>query len=104
MEQTDESGAVTWSNPLAWWKLKEFKYPELAKLARKVLAIPATSAPSERMFSVAGLTATKLRNRLSGDTVSLLVWLHSAWNTVVKWMAGDEVGGVGKTKGTKRKL
>jgi hypothetical protein len=46
----------SFNNPLDWWRLKEQQYPLLAAIARKVLAIPATSAPSERVFSVAGIT------------------------------------------------
>jgi hypothetical protein len=34
-----------------------------------VLAVPATSVPSERMFSAAGLLLNKLRFRLSSDMV-----------------------------------
>jgi hypothetical protein len=43
------------NNPLEWWKGNEKQYPLLARVARKVLAIPATSASSERVFSAAGL-------------------------------------------------
>ena len=49
------------SNPLDWWRVHETDYPYLAKLAIKYLAIPATSAPSERVFSTAGLTIAKDR-------------------------------------------
>ena len=38
-------------DPLGWWKVKEPTYPILAKLAIEYLAIPATSAPSERIWS-----------------------------------------------------
>jgi hypothetical protein len=38
-------------DPLGWWKEKEPTYPILAKLAIEYLAIPATSAPSERIWS-----------------------------------------------------
>ena len=36
---------------LQWWKVKQNAYPSLAKLARNYLAIPATSVPSESVFS-----------------------------------------------------
>jgi hypothetical protein len=37
------------------------QYPLLANIALRVLAIPATSAPSERVFSTAGITIAKER-------------------------------------------
>ena len=66
------------TNPLDWWKKWGSKFPNLAQLARRYLAMPATSAPVERLFSVAGLVATAKRNRLDPSTVSLLVFLHEA--------------------------
>ena len=44
---------------------------------RRYLAIPATSASSERYFSGGGLTITKLRNRLNKDTFNKLMCLKS---------------------------
>ena len=38
------------SCPLKWWKEHETQFPHLSKVAREVLAIPATSALSERVF------------------------------------------------------
>ncbi|KAJ8385891.1 hypothetical protein AAFF_G00179570 [Aldrovandia affinis] len=46
----------TMSNPLEWWARNEKQFPRLAKLAQIYLAIPATSTPSERDFSLAGNT------------------------------------------------
>jgi len=44
---------VTTGNTLVWWKRNSILYPNLAALARKYLAIQATSASSERIFSSA---------------------------------------------------
>ena len=38
------------SFPLKWWKEHEAKFPHLSQAAREVLAVPATSAPSEPVF------------------------------------------------------
>ena len=36
---------------LMWWKFNSKKYPNLSRMARDYLAIPGTSASSERLFS-----------------------------------------------------
>ena len=40
-------------DPMDWWRKHESYFPQVAKLARKYLAIPASTAPSERVFSTA---------------------------------------------------
>jgi len=50
-------------NPLSWWKTNTLRYPRLSKLVKPLFAIPATSTNSERLFSVVGLTFTRLRSR-----------------------------------------
>ncbi|KAK0146663.1 putative AC9 transposase [Merluccius polli] len=42
------------ADPLAWWKAQVEEMPMLLKVARKYLCIPATSVPSERVFSTSG--------------------------------------------------
>jgi hypothetical protein len=39
----------SFDDPLEWWKKNQLKYPYLARLAYFYLAVPATSAPSERI-------------------------------------------------------
>ena len=54
---------------LRWWKVHEGVLPLLSKLVRKVLAIPASSAKSERVFSVGGNMVTVKRSRLGTSKV-----------------------------------
>jgi hypothetical protein len=63
-------------NILVWWKDKAVKYPILWRLALLYFAIPATSAGSERAFSVSGNIVTAKRCRLSTDTIEDLHFLH----------------------------
>lgn len=65
-------------DPLEWWSVNEKNYPNLAMLARRYLCIPATSAASERIFSVAGLVISEKRSRLSSTNAENSVMLHDA--------------------------
>src|SRR5678816_2395036 len=60
---------------ISWWKVKQNVYPRLSKLARKYLACPPTSVPSERVFSNAGLIYDEKRNRLSAGKAEKLMFL-----------------------------
>nr|XP_023678533.1 zinc finger BED domain-containing protein 4-like [Paramormyrops kingsleyae] len=62
-------------NPLDWWKLHRPNFPRLSKLAKKNLSIPATSTPSERVFSVGGGIVTCQRACLKPEVVDRLVFL-----------------------------
>lgn len=64
-------------NLLLWWKNNENIYPLLSKLARKLLAIPATNTSSERAFSTAGNIVGKHRVSIKPETVNKLIFLHS---------------------------
>lgn len=63
------------TEPLHWWKKNDSRFPIVAKLARKYLAIPATSVPSERVFSPAGNIVNAKRSCLSSENVNMLVFL-----------------------------
>lgn len=64
-------------SPLVWWKLNSERFPNLARVAKVFLHIQATSTPSERVFSTAGNTVTKLRSCLKPKNVDALVFLHT---------------------------
>ena len=52
---------------LGWWRHNENRRPRMAKLARKFLAVQASSTASERLFSQAGLVVPAKRKRMSGE-------------------------------------
>lgn len=67
------------SNPLSWWQMHEKVLPMLSTLAKRILCVPATSAPSERVFSVAGLTISKCRTSIQPQHASDIIFLHDSW-------------------------
>lgn len=61
--------------PLLWSKSRENRFPTLSRLARKYLANPASSASSERMWSISGLLMTKQRNRMQSENITQLMFI-----------------------------
>ena len=70
---------VKFNNPLSWWSDNCRQYPLLSILARRILCTPATSAPTERVFSTAGLTMSNSRASMLPQNASNLVVLHDSW-------------------------
>lgn len=60
---------------LAYWQANKGKYPALQSLAVKHLFVPATSTPSERVFSACGQALTERRCRLSPAMLEKLMFL-----------------------------
>lgn len=58
------------------WKELSDKLPLMAKLASRILAIPASSTASERSFSISGRVIEERRTQLKGDTVDFLLFLN----------------------------
>ena len=59
----DSAAPGAGDDPLRFWQARGSRCPLLAPVVRLVLAIPATSVPSERLFSTAGLVEDRLRAR-----------------------------------------
>ncbi|PIC55261.1 hypothetical protein B9Z55_000775 [Caenorhabditis nigoni] len=86
--QIKESRLSSTSDPMAFWSTNEAKYPILSQSAHKFLAIPASSASSERLFSSCGrILANRLRNRMQPETCSalLLVQAKSGMEKLEAW-------------------
>ena len=63
------------TNPLDYWKMNFINYPELAKLANKLLSTPATYAPVKCLFSIAGEVFRPERCSLKDDTFEKLMMI-----------------------------
>jgi len=77
---TRNKSEVIYSDPLIWWKAHHATFPRLWYLARKYLCITATSAPSERAFSVAGNILTNKRCTIGTTMFSENVFVKENMN------------------------
>lgn len=73
---------------LSWLKAHQTQFPGLACMARDYLAIPATSVPSERLFSAGETMIQDNRSRLVPKTIRMVQCLKS-------WMEGPLKGSSG---------
>ena len=63
---------------LKWWKDNDSKFRNLARMARQYLAVPASSASVERLFSSVGLVKSDLREKLlDKTTVDIMFAKHN---------------------------
>ena len=60
---------------LEWWKNNQTKFPILSKMAKQYHAIPASSAPIERVFSISTRVVTNSRTNLTPDSLEQLMML-----------------------------
>ena len=62
-------------DPLQYWKLSQSQFPELSKLACKHLHVPASSAPVERLFSIAGKVFRPDRSNMTDQRFEMLMFI-----------------------------
>ncbi|CAH0549894.1 unnamed protein product [Brassicogethes aeneus] len=81
---TDRKLSPRNANPFEEWTKIAHLYPHIYKLARVYLPILATSVPSERLFSLAGLIVDDRGSRLSSEHLQQRIFLASIddkfWN------------------------
>lgn len=63
---------------LTWWKQHAAEFPSLSTIARGVLCVMPTSAPSERNFSLAGHVVNKRRSCLASSSVNDILLVNSS--------------------------
>jgi len=69
------------TRPLEWWRENAARFPTMAQLARKYLAVPASNAEIERVFSHAKLQLPDRRNRMAVDLLESLLIIKLANKT-----------------------
>lgn len=90
MKMQDNNSKV-YNCPLSWWKSSAHRFIHLGKLAIKYLGVPATSAPSERIWSRAARVLTVKRNRMSEEVTAAMMYcrenkhiLHKYYTEIAK--------------------
>ena len=63
--------------PIQFFEQNGNKFPSLIQCAKILLSIPATAAPSERVWSDGGNTVTSARESLLPDTFRMLMFIRS---------------------------
>ena len=67
---------------LGYWKKQTTALPLLSWLARRILSIPASSAPSERVFSEGGRVVTASRTVLNTENAESLIWMNQNFDNL----------------------
>lgn len=60
---------------LEWWKANRENFPLVSYVARSILSAQASSAETERLFSVGGFVVNKYRTTLTGERAAKLIVL-----------------------------
>ena len=63
-------------DPILWWKTNINVFPELGRVAHKMLSSPPSSIEGERLFSTGGNVFSPHRNRLTPETGEKLMLLN----------------------------
>ena len=77
------------TDPLMWWKQHQQEFPRLARMTRQYLAVPASSASPERLFSSVGLVKSDLWGRLLDNTLIDVMWAKQAPKTQLESEQGE---------------
>ncbi|KAM0703025.1 hypothetical protein Q7P35_010457 [Cladosporium inversicolor] len=75
-----EKRAPRGTEPLLWWQNNHHRYPILRHLAFVVLAAPASTAATERLFSMAGNVVNEERPHMQQELAQSMQCLRS-WHT-----------------------
>ncbi|XP_035169770.1 zinc finger BED domain-containing protein 1-like, partial [Oxyura jamaicensis] len=64
------------ADPLDWWRSNEHRFPAVARLSRRYLAVPATAVPPERAFAAGESALQHRRAALAPENLHQVLFLH----------------------------
>jgi len=64
------------TDPLDWWKNNERRFPAVARLSRRYLAVPATAVPPEQAFAAGESALEQRRAVLAPENLDEILFLH----------------------------
>ena len=77
-------------DPLQWWQVNGPRFPTAALLARRYLSMPASSAPSEKVFSRMNVVIAKRRGHAPTDRMARMVMMEK--NNHLRKVEGERLG------------
>lgn len=89
---------ISGMSALDWWRLNAYNHPIIAYLARKYLAMPASSASSERLFKTGSLNLSKKRRRLSSRNLRSSMMLAHISRRFWRRISGISLDNCAKSK------
>eukprot|EP00804_Cyclotella_cryptica_P020068 CCRYP_014871-RA/>CCRYP_014871-RA protein AED:0.76 eAED:0.51 QI:0/0/0/0.5/1/1/2/0/171 len=84
MKLKKETNKKEYNNPLEWWRENEDKYLS-SELAKLFLRIPASSAPSERIWSRTSQVLSLKRARINDDVASGIVFVKENVDILIQY-------------------
>jgi hypothetical protein len=71
---------VSCDDVLQFWRSSKDTFPHLKRLSQVILAIPATSTPSEKVFSITGLIVNAKRTMLAPENIGKIQVIHDNYD------------------------
>ncbi len=85
MMKMQDINTKLYSCPFSWWKSSAHQFKNFERLAVKYLAIPAPSAPSERIWSLGSRVLTVKQNRMLEKVTSAIMYCRENRELLLKY-------------------
>ena len=72
----DDSIADKQTNPLEYWRINSYRFPQLTKLAKEVFSCQASTAGIERCFNISKIIISDMRTRTADDSPEMQMFCN----------------------------